>query len=698
MLRSRILAALAIVALVAPFTAGRVVAQSIAPVTQSFAFASSSSPPSPALTLGGRNACTVFVSSGSGFVLVPQASTDGGVTWATDTGISSGSITTTGASAGNLNTVAPTNFRIAITSDTGGSVVGTISCGVSASAGAGSGGTAGTTSVTNFPAVQSVQPAPSSTFNVQAAITGTVPVVLPTNAADGGANVHLANTPAPSATNADGGLLVHQQNNPTPIPTPAGGIYPVSGVPTPIPTPAGGIYPISGAPTPIATPVGGIYPVSGTVSATVTNLGSPAPYIPGAFNTSATPAPLNLDATGALLTNSSTGFGLANTAPAYTRIVSGSASATATVFTPSDAVSNAASLLTESFGMGYNTTTNQWDRLREAAGLGTGYTANVLATALCDPILAICSRLDSLGNQNINVAAITPQGGSGSSTSASVGDVIPSSGYGSITFTTTGTYSASTYALQASSDGGNTYPWTLPMGNSSGAYVTSATTNNSFKANIAGYDHVRVIFTTYGSGTLNVAWNLAVPPPAPLVAAYSAASAVCTNSATLTCATVQTPNTAQSFQSSLYVAAAPIIYNGATTDPARSTSAYAAPSTVVGVAAVGGVCNLSAPISSITAVTQLVALSSGKIPIVCGYTLTATTTSGAATLQFESGTGTTCGTGTATITGPMSITASTPLVANSVGQLFNAPVSTALCLLPGGTGTSVSGYITYGLQ
>lgn len=100
--------------------------------------------------------------------------------------------------------------------------------------------------------------------------------------------------------------------------------------------------------------------------------------------------------------------------------------------------------------------------------------------------------------------------------------------------------------------------------------------------------------------------------------------------------------------------------------------------------------------------TQLVALLSGKVVYVCGFSVSLPTSgTTAATFQLEYGTGTTCGTGTTVMTGTFGngyTTAGPPISyvsAPSNGTVASTPAGNALCVVTAGTTINLQGHLTY---
>jgi hypothetical protein len=96
---------------------------------------------------------------------------------------------------------------------------------------------------------------------------------------------------------------------------------------------------------------------------------------------------------------------------------------------------------------------------------------------------------------------------------------------------------------------------------------------------------------------------------------------------------------------------------------------------------------------SVTADTELVALTSGQTIFLCGSSLTLGGT--APTVAFVYGTGTTCGTGQTSLTGAINPTAGLILNLGWGGTVFSTAVSNALCILITGTTPTIRGQITY---
>lgn len=106
------------------------------------------------------------------------------------------------------------------------------------------------------------------------------------------------------------------------------------------------------------------------------------------------------------------------------------------------------------------------------------------------------------------------------------------------------------------------------------------------------------------------------------------------------------------------------------------------------------VCNSSVVVSTAAAATsELVALTAGQSIRVCSFVLTG---GGATTVQFKSGTGTTCGTGTVNRTGALELADNTAIpVGSGVGVIFRGAAGEALCMT-NSAAIQVSGVVTYG--
>ena len=195
----------------------------------------------------------------------------------------------------------------------------------------------------------------------------------------------------------------------------------------------------------------------------------------------------------------------------------------------------------------------------------------------------------------------------------------------------------------------------------SGAIVSSATGAGTWSIPVAGMTIVRARASSYASGQVNVFFQAST--------AVLAQQNVVLNAGGNSIGSVGITNTAGS------------------TDPCQNPS----------------VVKSSAKISlSSTTASQLVALASGKIVYVCGFSAViqgSATTVG--TLQFEYGTQTTnpCDTGATTLTPalPGNISPNVPTVIPMPGGYtqFATTASQQLCAVATGTTISVQGYVTY---
>jgi hypothetical protein len=92
--------------------------------------------------------------------------------------------------------------------------------------------------------------------------------------------------------------------------------------------------------------------------------------------------------------------------------------------------------------------------------------------------------------------------------------------------------------------------------------------------------------------------------------------------------------------------------------------------------------------------TQLIALSAGQTIFVCGFVVTDVGTT--PTFQFEYGTGASCGTGTTTLSGAIAPTSAQPVFyGGGEMTIFATASANALCIVTGGTTTSLAGVLTY---
>jgi hypothetical protein len=90
--------------------------------------------------------------------------------------------------------------------------------------------------------------------------------------------------------------------------------------------------------------------------------------------------------------------------------------------------------------------------------------------------------------------------------------------------------------------------------------------------------------------------------------------------------------------------------------------------------------------------TELVALSSGKVVYICGYTIIA---AGTVNVQFNGGTGSNCGSGTANLTPAYELTAGTVIVDSStITRGLQTASSAALCISTS-AGVAVQAMIYY---
>lgn len=254
------------------------------------------------------------------------------------------------------------------------------------------------------------------------------------------------------------------------------------------------------------------------------------------------------------------------------------------------------------------------------------------------------------GSNNASISGNITGSGTTCGVSNCVALALPSSA-ATATVTISGTFSA-TAQFEVSADGTNYVAVNgapYPSGNS----VTSATAAGTWTFPVGGMAVIRVRASAYSSGGINVGIQ------------SSSAPFVVPNVGSVTVA-----NTAGSG------------------DPCQNPS----------------VAKSSAAISlTSTTAAAVVALSSGKITYVCGFSATiqgSATTVG--TLQFEYGTQTTnpCDTGTTTLTSAFqgNITANVPTLVTSPGggsTQFATIASNQLCAVATGTTISVKGYLTY---
>lgn len=110
-------------------------------------------------------------------------------------------------------------------------------------------------------------------------------------------------------------------------------------------------------------------------------------------------------------------------------------------------------------------------------------------------------------------------------------------------------------------------------------------------------------------------------------------------------------------------------------------------------------CNSSASLQMTTATTtQIVALASGAKIRICAYAIQGSTTATATTLKLVYGTGTNCATGTTALTPAWNMPATSTSLpfreGAGVGELFQTPVSNALCATSTAAGT-VNIRVTY---
>lgn len=114
------------------------------------------------------------------------------------------------------------------------------------------------------------------------------------------------------------------------------------------------------------------------------------------------------------------------------------------------------------------------------------------------------------------------------------------------------------------------------------------------------------------------------------------------------------------------------------------------------VSGLGDVCGVyphsSIPLtfSAATALTQQIALASGKAIYVCGIAFVTPATS---TLQLEYGTGTNCGTGTTALSGVYQ--ASSTVITGASNTLMVTPVGQALCAVTTGATGQANGWLSY---
>jgi len=126
-------------------------AQAVGIVTQTFTLTSTGL--GPTLVLNGQTNCSIVITGGTSFTIVPQAASDGPTnpqTWNTATTINSGAITAVGTYTGSIATIGITDFGFNVTAIGAVPVTGTESCGP----GSGGGGSGGPTTVTNTVTVQ----------------------------------------------------------------------------------------------------------------------------------------------------------------------------------------------------------------------------------------------------------------------------------------------------------------------------------------------------------------------------------------------------------------------------------------------------------------------------------------------------------------------------------------------------------------
>jgi hypothetical protein len=102
-------------------------------------------------------------------------------------------------------------------------------------------------------------------------------------------------------------------------------------------------------------------------------------------------------------------------------------------------------------------------------------------------------------------------------------------------------------------------------------------------------------------------------------------------------------------------------------------------------------------INNLSALTKLIAGSAGQTIYVCKLVLSnsAATTP---TVSFSSGTGTTCGTGTINVMGVMTMLTSQMLSVGGTSEIFDSGLGRDICITPGGTTASISGFASYVLQ
>lgn len=166
-----------ILALTLAASTGVATAQQAPLISQPFSMTTTGS--GPIIPLDGQSSCAISVyNAGVGLTLVPQASSDNGVTWTTVSAIGSGSISTFGNYVGSVAGTGLTSFRFLITALSSGSVSGNEVCSGAIGSETVSGGTVTaiqpTASLLNatvvFPSAQSV----NATLQAGSAVIGNV--------------------------------------------------------------------------------------------------------------------------------------------------------------------------------------------------------------------------------------------------------------------------------------------------------------------------------------------------------------------------------------------------------------------------------------------------------------------------------------------------------------------------------------------
>jgi hypothetical protein len=148
------------------------------------------------------------------------------------------------------------------------------------------------------------------------------------------------------------------------------------------------------------------------------------------------------------------------------------------------------------------------------------------------------------------------------------------------------------------------------------------------------------------------------------------------------------------------IIAALMILSGALLTPAVSHAQQNVYWFLAGYAATADPCqnpfttknSVAVNISSATT-TRLVALSTGKVVYVCNLSATVVGTSPTALLEY--GTGATCGTGTTSISGTFAPVTGTLVKLEGQTSQVQTIASNSLCLVSGGTGPSIQGYLVY---